>query len=840
MTRILCFLLLLSVGAPREIFAQDLDFQFTILSTPDTIFAHDAFTLDYSVTKLGTPTTTAYYYTSFYLSADNILDAGDISLGTYYNDLKSGSVISGKLQQALSPSNGPGEYYLIGKADANQTGTSQFDETDEINNITATRIFIKTANIDLNVTDEPMHATYFEFGLYPEVRVNFTLKNTGATGAWKYGFDVYVSDDNTFDETDILVYSEKADNIARYVAGNDYTTSLLMADFSRVQNSPDVYGSKYIVLAVNGSHLISEPDYTDNVAVSIAPVMIEAKTPIIEVTNIKLHEEYNDKNESLAVDVTWMNSGTNATTSISHHATIQDAASNTLMWFGNFSEVLTLNQNGSETKTWTINLNTPLPKGNYNITITYDGGKRQMSTFKIVQAPAILSGIVKGEDGTPITKGKLFLYKKQDNGTVIFVDKVDPYTGDAFNFPIDDEEHTLYFIPDKIEFPNHVPTFLGKAVDLLNTSFVSLTKDSAITFDILKIHPFETGTKMISGTVGEETPAGRLSINNQLQSVEGIQVILLNDIGAVVGRTETNGSGYFEFINLPDATYQVVFNGASAQTIITTTLDVDLTLNNVEIIVSDLSGDTQTSVKLKPVITFNDFNITTYGDEPFEIEATSDAAVALTFTSSNQNVAIIENGYINIVGAGTAEITATSKGDNTYTEVIVVQTLVVNKATQAITFAPFEPVSTPDDIELHGTANSGLPISYTSDHPEVASIENDVIKIHSGGVAEITATQEGDDNYLAATSVKRTLIVSIMGIEDPLADFDVHPNPSTGRFIVSRSNPQMRFMLTDIAGRTQPLSLDGNTLDLTHRQPGVYFLTVQEAKARKIIKVIRK
>lgn len=478
----------------------------------------------------------------------------------------------------------------------------------------------------------------------------------------------------------------------------------------------------------------------------------------------------------------------------------------------------------------------PKLKAQYN----FRNGNISFEESQHVQAPKILSGTVKGEDGTAIDNGKLFLYQKQNDGSATLLDKVDPYTGGTFNFPIDSHEHTLYFIPDENEFPNYIPTILGKTANLHATSFFTLTEDSEITFEILKIQALETGTKVISGTVEEETPAGRLSTNNQQQSTEGVHVILLNDVGAVAGNTETNTSGYFEFVNLPDGTYQVVFNGANAQTITTTTIDVDLTLNNVEIIVSDLSGSTQASVKLKPVITFNDFNTTTYGDDPFKIGATSDAAVALTFASSNQNVAIIENGYINIVGAGTAEITVTSKGDNTYTEVIVVQTLLVNKASQTITFAPFDPVSTPDDIGLHATASSGLQVSYSSNHPEIASIEDNTIKIHSGGVVEITATQGGDGNYLAASAVKQILIVSIMDIEDKLADFEVHPNPSNGKLFVSRYNSQMRFMLTDIAGRTQLLSLHENTLDLNYHQPGVYFLTVQEASARKIIKVIRK
>lgn len=58
------------------------------------------------------------------------------------------------------------------------------------------------------------------------------------------------------------------------------------------------------------------------------------------------------------------------------------------------------------------------------------------------------------------------------------------------------------------------------------------------------------------------------------------------------------------------------------------------------------------------------------------------------------------------------------------------------------------------------TASSGLPVTYTSSNPAVAIISNNNIQITGAGTADITATQRGDDQYMAAPPVSVTLTVN--------------------------------------------------------------------------------
>ncbi|GGK72589.1 LamG-like jellyroll fold domain-containing protein [Rufibacter glacialis] len=79
---------------------------------------------------------------------------------------------------------------------------------------------------------------------------------------------------------------------------------------------------------------------------------------------------------------------------------------------------------------------------------------------------------------------------------------------------------------------------------------------------------------------------------------------------------------------------------------------------------------------------------------------------------------------------------------------------------QTIEFAPL-PEKQLDDpgFEAGATASSGLPVTYTSSNPEVASILEGKIQVIGPGTTVITALQEGNLFYSAAEPVTQTLVV---------------------------------------------------------------------------------
>ncbi|WP_163709377.1 HYR-like domain-containing protein [Mangrovibacterium lignilyticum] len=119
------------------------------------------------------------------------------------------------------------------------------------------------------------------------------------------------------------------------------------------------------------------------------------------------------------------------------------------------------------------------------------------------------------------------------------------------------------------------------------------------------------------------------------------------------------------------------------------------------------------------------------------------------------------------VNAGTYEVTATvNPGVSTCPELQLTATLTIDKAPQTITFDEIPVMSLEDDPDfgLTATASSGLPVSYTYTYdadtaPATISETGDVSLLTSGTV-EITAHQEGNENYLPADPVTQTLTIT--------------------------------------------------------------------------------
>ena len=79
---------------------------------------------------------------------------------------------------------------------------------------------------------------------------------------------------------------------------------------------------------------------------------------------------------------------------------------------------------------------------------------------------------------------------------------------------------------------------------------------------------------------------------------------------------------------------------------------------------------------------------------------------------------------------------------------------------QTITFGALPAKSFGDAaFPLSATASSGLPVSFTSGNPSVATISGNMVTLVGAGSAVITASQGGDGNYSAAANVTQTLTV---------------------------------------------------------------------------------
>lgn len=122
-----------------------------------------------------------------------------------------------------------------------------------------------------------------------------------------------------------------------------------------------------------------------------------------------------------------------------------------------------------------------------------------------------------------------------------------------------------------------------------------------------------------------------------------------------------------------------------------------------------------------------------------------------TFAQATVGTGISVTTTMGLTGADAANYTVTQP---TLTGEII-------KADQTITFAAL-PNKTVSDAaySLTATASSGLPVSFSSPDTGVLTISGSTVTIVAIGTATITASQPGDSNYNAATSVDRTQVVT--------------------------------------------------------------------------------
>ena len=112
-----------------------------------------------------------------------------------------------------------------------------------------------------------------------------------------------------------------------------------------------------------------------------------------------------------------------------------------------------------------------------------------------------------------------------------------------------------------------------------------------------------------------------------------------------------------------------------------------------------------TIAKVAQVISFDELAAKNYGDTPFDLIATASSGLAVSYASSNTDVATIDGSTLTIVGPGTTTITASQAGNSNYAAASDVErTLTVNATAPILSTTPASSITTT-------TATSGGEIS---------------------------------------------------------------------------------------------------------------------------------
>jgi pimeloyl-ACP methyl ester carboxylesterase len=196
--------------------------------------------------------------------------------------------------------------------------------------------------------------------------------------------------------------------------------------------------------------------------------------------------------------------------------------------------------------------------------------------------------------------------------------------------------------------------------------------------------------------------------------------------------------------------------------------------------------------------------------------------VAFSIDASSTGTGSITGTALTITGAGTFILDANQSGNGNYSAAPQVQqTLVVNKAAQAITFtAPASPIvfAPNQTVTLSATAPGGtVRFSIDASSTGTGSINGSVLTITGAGSFILDANQSGNGNYNAAPQVQQTLVVNkaaqSIAFTAPASPIVFAPNETVTLSAGSSSGGTVAFSID--ASSTGTGSITGSVLTIT-------------------------
>jgi hypothetical protein len=174
--------------------------------------------------------------------------------------------------------------------------------------------------------------------------------------------------------------------------------------------------------------------------------------------------------------------------------------------------------------------------------------------------------------------------------------------------------------------------------------------------------------------------------------------------------------------------------------------------------------------KLQQTILWGDIPDLEVGDDRV-LDAVASSGLPIAYEIDNPSIASISGNLLSILAAGTFSITAVQEGDDIYEATSSLQNIVSNKKNQTISFTLQNAAELSESpIVLVAVATSGLPVSFSSSNPAVASVSGNTLTLLQAGTVTITAQQAGNAIWNAATAVGAEITIneisSISGFSD--------------------------------------------------------------------------
>ncbi len=227
-----------------------------------------------------------------------------------------------------------------------------------------------------------------------------------------------------------------------------------------------------------------------------------------------------------------------------------------------------------------------------------------------------------------------------------------------------------------------------------------------------------------------------------------------------------------------------------------------------------VSFDVTDPSKTNQTISFETIENRTFGDDPFNLEASATSGLTVAFSYVSGPVSLDGN-EVTITGAGTAVIAAHQVGDNDFNPAPEEQqSFEIAKADQVITIEPIaDKLTTDAAFNVMASVDSELSLTYEVSGPAT----NDGAEITlSGetGTVTVTVGQAGNDNYNEA-SESVSFDVTDPSKTNQTISFETIENKTFGDATFTLAASATSGLAVTFSYVSGPVSLDGNEVTIT-------------------------
>jgi hypothetical protein len=347
----------------------------------------------------------------------------------------------------------------------------------------------------------------------------------------------------------------------------------------------------------------------------------------------------------------------------------------------------------------------------------------------------------------------------------------------------------------------------------------TVTAGSSTTFS-LKFTPSSAGTRSAQITIAnDDTDESSYVINLMGEGIKLAQSITFGSL-----TTKTFGDNPFDLAVTASSGLAVTYSSSNAAVATVSGNTITIVGGGTTTITASQTGDDTYSAatavqqtlavnKAIQTITFGPLAAKTFGDASFNLTATSSSSLAVTYSSSNTGVATVSGNTVTIIGGGTTTITASQAGNTNYLAATdVEQSFTVNKTTQSNTFGIL-PSKTYGEaaFDITATSSSGLNVTFASSNTAVATVSGNTVTIVGGGSTTITASQQGNNNYLAAPDVPQPLTIDKATQTISFADLPDRHFKASNFMVEASSSSGLPVTYNVVSG---PATISGNTVTL--------------------------